>query len=706
MAAQKLLPPIIESKLPAQKGNALIIPFLHNRSVGENQYDRMVLKVKTISTNQEVGILYSDGKSQTFKFDENSIKLQVGQYYKAQLAYESNNLIGYYSTVGIFKYTALPSLTIWSGAEELRLDAKNTIGLTLYGHYANIDTTEKVYSYCFNIYKDNELLDSSGELLHAGVNDSVNESIDSYSFNYKLEELSTYKIEYKVITNNNLEATSPSYYISDQTEIPNSYNYNIETALDKEIGGVKIKMKMQEQSDIQGRFRLVRIFDDRQEILKEFTINDVVNEYFDLGVDLTVEHGKTYIYGIQQYNNDFMTEMIKSNPIFIDFEDVFLFDGKQQLKIKFNPKITSFKNTILESKLDTIGGQYPFVFRNGRVKYKEFPIAGLISYWMDNENLFTLEKKEYSTNLTSDNIALERNFKLQVLEWLNNGEPKLFRSPTEGNYIVRLMNVSLSPEETLGRMLHSFNCTAYEIAEFTYDNLKNYHLIPEVKNYNNLWRFYSIYDLNIGSFSINEGIWARAYGDIGSKYKLYFNDNTELEIQIGATGMYEIFCENKTLIKIELIELKSTILNLPYKIEYATLKAEVDTIKYNDIAVTTIISNERGAAFENSVEIISAITDNHTLILDNILFLRLSYIGTENGTSIVSYKYHNDDILHKIKFNQVETEITENEEVWYRTVAGRLELTAADFDGKFVLDELTIGENIRADIYYRVKAIN
>ena len=60
---------------------------------------------------------------------------------------------------------------------------------------------------------------------------------------------------------------------------------------------------------------------------------------------------------------------------------------------------------------------------------------------------------EYSThNLISENIKAERDFKLQVLEWLNDGEPKLFRSPTEGNYIVRLMNVSMSPTDTLGRM--------------------------------------------------------------------------------------------------------------------------------------------------------------------------------------------------------------------------------------------------------------
>jgi hypothetical protein len=74
--------------------------------------------------------------------------------------------------------------------------------------------------------------------------------------------------------------------------------------------------------------------------------------------------------------------------------------------------------------LETIGGQYPFIFRNGNVKYKEFSIGGLISYLMDEKEAFltTEEKKNfnpgnqsdkehlklYTTNLTEDNIYLEK----------------------------------------------------------------------------------------------------------------------------------------------------------------------------------------------------------------------------------------------------------------------------------------------------------
>jgi hypothetical protein len=46
------------------------------------------------------------------------------------------------------------------------------------------------------------------------------------------------------------------------------------------------------------------------------------------------------------------------------------------------------------------------------------------------------------------------------------------------------MNVSLAPNDTVGRMLHTFNATAYEIADCNHENLMKYALfsIPEVEN--------------------------------------------------------------------------------------------------------------------------------------------------------------------------------------------------------------------------------
>jgi hypothetical protein len=99
----------------------------------------------------------------------------------------------------------------------------------------------------------------------------------------------------------------------------------------------------------------------------------------------------------------------------------------------------------------------------------------------ENKFFYSVNPREdlasHPYDITSEDLYNEREFKLEVLEWLNNGELKIFRSPAEGNYFVRLMNVSLTPTDSLGRMLHTFNCTAYEAYDYTYDNLVNHNFI-------------------------------------------------------------------------------------------------------------------------------------------------------------------------------------------------------------------------------------
>ena len=59
------------------------------------------------------------------------------------------------------------------------------------------------------------------------------------------------------------------------------------------------------------------------------------------------------------------------------------------------------------------------------------------------------DKEEYFVSpfdLTQDNFYTERKFRECVERFLNNGKPKLFKSPSEGNKIISLLNVSFSPE--------------------------------------------------------------------------------------------------------------------------------------------------------------------------------------------------------------------------------------------------------------------
>ena len=80
-------------------------------------------------------------------------------------------------------------------------------------------------------------------------------------------------------------------------------------------------------------------------------------------------------------------------------------------------------------------------------------------------------KLAFDTDLTANNFEAERKFKMKVNDWLTNGKPKLLRTDPEGNFLVRLLNVSFSPEDSLGRMIHNVSATAYECGPVTHDSL-------------------------------------------------------------------------------------------------------------------------------------------------------------------------------------------------------------------------------------------
>lgn len=497
----KLNPPHLESTLPAfyidEASPSITIPFGLNRSVGMSQITQMQILIKTVQTNVEV----YNGKTNaidfvnctvTYQLALDTFTPQVGQYYKIQLAFINSGEVGYYSSVGVIKCTAKPNIYI----ETLDNAKTNNNKYTYTGVYENSDTNEKVYNYCFNIYDElGNLYETSGELIHNSSKDKqLNSSNDTWSPTKGLIPGKDYSIEYCIKTLNGLEIkTEPQYTIANNFLInpPDWFDGELHATLYQDDGYIELSLH---GAVLYGKFILSRTsskenFETWHKIT-EFTIADAPNGLV-LWRDFTIEQGVEYLYSIQMFNDNICTIQLvnREHKIMADFEDMFLSDGKRQLKIRFNPKVSSFKNNRLEAKIDTIGGQFPHFFRNGSVSYKEFPISGLISMLMDDNKFFAVglksthefrqntPSKDYNvtvgrTQLITENIHDERNFKLEVLEWLQNGEFKLFRSPGEGNYIVRLLNISASPNDTLGRMIHTFNSTAYEALECTFENLK------------------------------------------------------------------------------------------------------------------------------------------------------------------------------------------------------------------------------------------
>ena len=197
-----------------------------------------------------------------------------------------------------------------------------------------------------------------------------------------------------------------------------------------------------------------------------------------------------YQYSTTTVDAGIRDNTIKSEIVINHFYDAFLVADNKQLKIEFDNKMSSFKTITLESKVDTLGGKYPIIRRNGDVSYRTFPITGTISYHMDEgeelvkrEGLYgpAITKMYHDYNVENEITPLydyvyERDFREKVMQFLQSPSVKLFKSMTEGNIVVRLMDVSFTPNDTLDRLVYSFSATAYEIAESTVANYDKYNI--------------------------------------------------------------------------------------------------------------------------------------------------------------------------------------------------------------------------------------
>lgn len=557
----KLYPPYIEGTIPAFYGTTLVVPFSMNRAVGITEPDGVHLKIKKINSNEVIANVSSSnctfGDNSYASFDLSNISFRIGQFYRIQIAYTKDEEIGYYSTIGVVKYTALPSVSIL-GLEYL----KNNLHLYNYeGKYEQKedgDASEKLYSSRFILYDDKDkIIKDSGEIIHSVANDVIpSQAIEKFHIGQDLEIGTIYRLQLTIKTINGLVVKSPKYKIIQSQSSGVAFDdvkYLILNAKSNyEEGHIVITLdtSKKDQEVLIGSFLIsrseaktpyewekIKYYFARSEKIKQIEIKD-----------FTIEQGKRYVYSIQQYNNHgIYSNRIISNTVYSDFEDIFLLDGKRQLKIQFNPKISSMKDNILETKVNTIGSKYPFITRNGRVNHKEFSLSGLISYLSDNNSNFMnwkdLNLETRHTNLTSDNIYAERQFKLEVLSWLNNGNPKILKTPTEGNYIVRLMGVSMSPNDSVGRMLHSFNCTASEIAPFNYETLIKNEFVSLEENNNSmvtLWKTINFYDgENYLSGEVLSPIVANSIKitDMTPGSRIIVNGE---EFYIGITGSYNI----------------------------------------------------------------------------------------------------------------------------------------------------------------------
>ncbi len=559
-------------------------------------------------------------------------------------------IVGYFSTAAMVKYTSIPTVEI-QGLKSYSTAAQQT---DYVGEYFSSDPTERVKYYSFYLRdKDGKIVDSVTDGIHNSNSDTVSStatgqfirSSDLFSTKIQMDKDKLYTVQYVVKTTNNMTLTSPVYNIIRRAMVPLD-DIQFYATPHPDYGYISLELDYSNSKiDCVGTYLLSRTYKKDGIQIKEKLKK--INLAYDMSIknpynDYTIEHGIKYEYIIERINNAGVYSLpisaklgpVPTSPaeqaaaqnrpteISANFEDAFLYDGKRQLRIRYNPKISSFKKDVLETKTDTIGGKFPFIFRNGSVSYKEFPISGLISR-LENE-CFELEsskpapKREstvssgsadsYSlTDLSDENIRAERQFKMEVLDFLTDGKPKLFRSPTEGNYLVRLMNTSLTPEDTLGRMLHTFSCTAYEIGECDYDTLLSYGIISGGNEAVN--KVVSYASVNITP-DTQKG--KNLFTELGSAILSISIDHApagsavlidDEKIMIGATGMYEVpFGSSFSSIKLPTDDSAPTsgVITVAYESYTASDFDEITEATVEQLPIDTVIGHQELKNFRDT----------------------------------------------------------------------------------------------------------
>lgn len=441
----------------------------------------------------------------------------------------NNQTFSEWSTVMVIKAIAQPEVYI-ENAGTLRTDviaSKQTeASLTplFVGDYIDNASEEPLEKYKFDLYDETgKTLIESSDWIQA-----VSGKNCSYRFKTMLTNNESYRVYFSIVTRNGYETRTYydfqaiKVYLESLTDV--SIRVDDADVFCRENGCMRIYLTA--KNPLTGCYVLTRTSEESNyqvyEDLKYF--NYFEEEFSDtlLYIDYIIESGIKYKYAFQYQNSqglrsaplqeDGMTVPSRS----VDFEYSYIYRDGVQLRLKFNQKLSSFKHTTLASKQDTLGDQFPHLSKNGYAYYAEFPISGLISFQMDeDQTFFTLKTDGYYYNnelvipvdkfsvstatrgdesvpsylpidssITDNNIFVERKFREKAEQFLNDFTYKLYKSPTEGNIVIGLINLSMTPNASLGRMIFEFSATAYEVLENTIDDLNEVGII-DVGTFNN-----------------------------------------------------------------------------------------------------------------------------------------------------------------------------------------------------------------------------
>lgn len=166
----------------------------------------------------------------------------------------------------------------------------------------------------------------------------------------------------------------------------------------------------------------------------------------------TMQYQSYYQDEINKYDETFGSHYLIRNDTAADGE--FGYNPEEKYKYGTTDTTTNAGNRYLDDKN---GKKRAGIFDNSQESFYKKSIF----YDEDDRE----DSSYYQHDLyPSNHWYWERIFREELTKWLNDGEPKLFRSMPEGNIAVMLTDINLSPYKN-DRQLYNFSATMYEVGD-------------------------------------------------------------------------------------------------------------------------------------------------------------------------------------------------------------------------------------------------
>jgi len=406
------------------------------------------------------------------------------------------NQFSEWSSVCLIRGISEPSVKLKDFEEGAPVDIYETVVNTqVIGElvFADPNETETLKYYNIKVYDEDDNLILSTKDIYAS--EFTEQNHFNYAIKYWFKAKKSYSFTLTYVTKNLYIGTCNYTFYVLPAELPD-LNLQVTAYKDEENGRIGMRVnRSRAKGKYTGQLVIRRASSKDNFLVWEDVYIAKFNQapYIDFTWwDYTIESGVFYLYGIQGTDSTGARTPMSmfKKPVMCVFDHIFLTGEDKQLKIEFNPSISSFKRVLTESRVDTIGSQYPYIKRNGYVNYAQFPLGGLIASAMDEDGIFTTKAQEYNDAINyyeqynEDNnvnqyqdIVWEKFFRNKVSDFLYADKVRLFRSPTEGNFLVRVMDVNFQPNQTLSRRLWSFTSNLYEIDDCSIENYSKYGIV-------------------------------------------------------------------------------------------------------------------------------------------------------------------------------------------------------------------------------------